>query len=235
MAHYILIHGAWHGAWCWEKIAPMLQEKGHTVVTPDLPGHGKDKTPVKSITFKHYLECIESHLLAAPQEVILVGHSMAGMVISAVAERQSQKVKRLVYVAGYLPQDGESLYEIASRLAPSRFVKTMKPDNEKNLFDFPAYAMRNFAYQDYPDALFARLLPLFCAEPLAPLQTPVLLTQNFANIPKDYIECLRDHAISIQTQRLMHQATPCRVFSIDCDHSPFYTAPGALVDLLLHA
>ncbi len=231
MAHYVLVHGAWHGAWCWEKIAPLLKAKGHSVVAPDLPGHGKDKTPFKEITFKHYTDCIEAHLKEAG-EVILVGHSMAGMVISQVAERHPEKVKSLVYVAGYLPQNGESLYDIASHSPVTRFVKMMKVDIENNAFYFPAYAMKDFAYQQCSAAVFERILPLFCDEPLSPFTTPVSLSSRFTTVPKVYIECLQDNAISIETQRQMQKTTPCTIYTLDCDHSPFYSAPSALTDLL---
>ena len=54
MATFILIHGAWHGSWCWERVAPLLTEQGHTVITPDLPGMGKDSTPLNDITVEHW-------------------------------------------------------------------------------------------------------------------------------------------------------------------------------------
>src|SRR5215510_82089 len=83
---YILIHGAWHGAWCWYKVVPVMKKKGCKVVAIDLPGHGKDTTNPEQVTFKMYVERVKQVANNIPGQVILVGHSMAGTVISQAAE-----------------------------------------------------------------------------------------------------------------------------------------------------
>ena len=100
MSTFVLVHGAWHGAWCWYKVAARLRQKGHTVLVPDLPGHGRDQTPINAVSMQSYAQRVADVIRTANEPVILVGHSMGGFVISAAAEQQPQTVAKLVYVAG---------------------------------------------------------------------------------------------------------------------------------------
>jgi pimeloyl-ACP methyl ester carboxylesterase len=79
MSTYVLIHGAWHGAWCWGKVVPLLQEKGHRVYTIDLPSHGADQTPVAQVSLKAYTDRVCEVLDGLDEPAILVGHSMGGI------------------------------------------------------------------------------------------------------------------------------------------------------------
>ncbi len=233
MDAFILIHGAWHGAWCWQQIIPLLEQQGHKVIAPDLAGHGEDKTPALEITFDSYLESLEGYLKQASKPLVLVGHSFSGMIISSLAERYPDKVKKLIYIAGYLPQDGQSMFDVAALQAPTRYVRMMRADVKNNILSFPAYAMKGFAYHQCDDALFKNIQPLFCDEPYAPLITPVSLSeQRFGQIPRVYIECTQDKAILIDTQRAMLNKVQCEVYSLPTDHSPFYSDPLGLVQLL---
>ena len=123
MSTFILVHGAWHGGWCWRHIAPLLRARGHEVHAPDLPGHGDDPAPASAQTLDSYAAadrrpCLDS----CSGEVVLVGHSLGGLVISAVAEAQPERLRRLVYVTAFLPRDGDSLVRICS----------VDPDNPLN-------------------------------------------------------------------------------------------------------
>ncbi len=232
MAHYILVHGAWHGGWCWDEVAAILRAQGHHVLAPDLPGHGKNKTPIKDISLEDYVERIVS-LIGSQTEIILVGHSLGGMVISQAAERCYEQIKKLIYVAAFMPCAGESMSQIAQSEPPSRFVKMMKPDPLENIFHFPFKAMKAFAYHGCDESLFNGILPKFCQQPLAPLSDTVTLTEGrFMRIPKRYIECLQDRAIPISKQRRMYKRYDCEVKTLDCDHAPFYSATSALCSLL---
>ena len=102
MANFLLIHGACHGAGCWERVTPLLKAAGHSVVAPDLPGHGADTTRVSELSLKRYGEFV-SELAASNGPVVLVGHSMAGAVISRAAEAVPDQIERLVYLTAYLP------------------------------------------------------------------------------------------------------------------------------------
>ena len=113
MSTFVLVHGAWHGSWCWKKVVPLLEEAGHEVVTLDLPGHGDDGTPVSEVTLVTYAERVCDVLDEQSELVVLVGHSMGGLVISEAAERRPEKIKLLVYLTGFLLANGKTLIETA--------------------------------------------------------------------------------------------------------------------------
>ena len=107
MSTYVLIHGAWHGGWCWTHVTPLLEDHGHTVLTPDLPGHGSEDFSLADITLQSYVDAVCEIVDSQPEPVILVGHSMGGMVIAQVAEARPHQIRTLVYLAAFLPRDGE--------------------------------------------------------------------------------------------------------------------------------
>lgn len=79
MAVYVLVHGAWHGSWCWDKVVSGLEAAGHTAHALDLPGHGGDATPLGEISLDSYVEHVGAILTALPEPAILVGHSLGGL------------------------------------------------------------------------------------------------------------------------------------------------------------
>lgn len=235
MATYILVHGAWHGGWCWEKISPLLAAAGHTVYAPDLPGHGADKTPISRINLKSYVQCIEKILTSLSEPVILVGHSLAGIIISQVAENNASKIKKLIYIAAFLPKNGDSLFSLAQQQPPTSFSKLMKAVPAENAFYFPVEQARGFAYHCCDEETIIAAQKRLCVEPLLPSATSVKLSaEKFGLIPKIYIECEEDQAVLLSSQQRMHCETPCQVFSLKTDHSPFYSTPKQLAALLLN-
>jgi len=108
LAIFILIHGAYHGAWCWDKVVPILKDKGHSAIALDLPGSGKDKTPISHVTLDCYAQKICKFLDIQPEPVILVGHSLGGLSITQAAEYRPDKIKILVYLTAFLLQNGQS-------------------------------------------------------------------------------------------------------------------------------
>src|SRR5437868_467724 len=112
MSTYVLVHGAFHGSWCWEKIVPLLKQVGHQVEILDLPGHGQDKTPLREITLATYTKRVCETLEAQVEPVILVGHSMSGIVITQVAEERPEKIQTLVFLTARLLQNGQSVFQI---------------------------------------------------------------------------------------------------------------------------
>src|SRR5580692_1596120 len=95
---FLLIHGAWHGGWCWRRVAPLLEPKGHQAVAADLPGHGADQTPTAPVTPESYTARICEIAGAQSEPVILVGHSMGGIAITQAAEDCPDKIRALVYL-----------------------------------------------------------------------------------------------------------------------------------------
>jgi pimeloyl-ACP methyl ester carboxylesterase len=236
MSTYVLIHGAWHGAWCWEKAVPLLEAKGHRVVAIDLPGHGQDKTPASTVTLQAYADRVCEAVAAQSEPVILVGHSMGGVVITQAAEQCAENVAALGYVCAFLPRNAEALQDWASQDAASMVnPNSMVPSADGLTLTFREDAARDAFYGECSDADSARATARLVPQAAAALETPVRLTgQRFGRIPRFYVECARDQAITLPLQKRMHQASPCKeVFSIDTDHSPFFSAAEELTNILL--
>jgi pimeloyl-ACP methyl ester carboxylesterase len=102
MGTFVLVHGSWHGAWCWERLVPRLQTAGHTVIAVDLPGYGEDHTPVRDITLQAYADKVLAVVDTAEEPVVLVGWSMGGIMISTVAEQRHERIAHLVYLAALM-------------------------------------------------------------------------------------------------------------------------------------
>ena len=96
MATYVLVHGAWHGAWAWDEVTPLLEAEGHTVDALDLPGHGDDRSPVSEMTLEGNVNRILERIDAAGEPVVLLGHSMGGMSVTQAAEHVPERISRLV-------------------------------------------------------------------------------------------------------------------------------------------
>ncbi|MBP3967336.1 alpha/beta fold hydrolase [Paenibacillus lignilyticus] len=228
MSTYLLIHGAWHGAWCWEKVVPLLESAGHRVITIDLPGHGGDQTPISAVTLDVYVNRVVTAIDELDQQVILVGHSMGGIVVSQAAERRSNQIHSLIYVTAFLLQNGQDMMIIPpnSNMQVSEDGQTICVLEEK--------AMDTF-YNNCVNEDVLRAVSRLQVQAMSPFVTPLRLTQsNYGRVPRYYIEGLRDHAIPIQWQRQMQAASPCmEVFSLDTDHSPFYSTPDQLANILL--
>lgn len=115
MSTFVLVHGAWHGGWCWDKVFPLLREAGHRVLTVDLPGHGTDTTATSQVTLQDYTDHLCRVLDNESEQVILVGHSMGGLVITQTAEYRPEQIQLLVYLCAFLPENGQTLLQILER------------------------------------------------------------------------------------------------------------------------
>jgi pimeloyl-ACP methyl ester carboxylesterase len=234
MSTYVLIHGAWFGAWCWNSTKSLLEAAGHSVIAIDLPGHGDDNTPVSEITIETLVARVGQELLAQSQPVILVGHSMGGMVISQTAEAYPDKIDRLVYVAAYLLQNGESLFQVSSSDPDSKTGLYLLPEPDNGIIGIRPEAIREIFLHDCPEEVITEAEARLRPDLLKPLVTPVNLTsENFGRVPRTYITTLNDRVISPSLQKQMFTALPCdRVLEIETGHSPFAASPDKLSVLL---
>ena len=234
MARFVLVHGAWHGAWCWREIVPRLVMRGHEVIAIDLPGHGEDHSPPEAVTLQDYVDRTIDAVKASKDDTILVGHSMGGL-ISQVAEFVPGRLRALVYVAALAPPNGASMMQFVAAFDPDYVAQFLWAPDRRTARIKPEGA-RAFLYSQCPPATVESALPLFTAEPVAPFETPCSLTDaNFGRVPRHYIECLRDRVVPITMQRAMRSAVPFdHVYSLDTDHSPFFSRPEELA-VILHA
>jgi pimeloyl-ACP methyl ester carboxylesterase len=234
MTTFLLVHGAWHGAWCWYKLVPRLKELGHSVVAPDLPGMGRDRTPVNRVSLAMWRDHVCGIVDSLPGEIVLVGHSRGGIVLNEVAQHRPDRIRTLVYLCAFLLRDGECLFDLAGSDESSLVPQNMVMSNDRSFSTIRDEALRDAFYGECSDEDFALAQLSVQPEPTVPLATAVKVSaENFGRVPRIYIECLRDRAIPIALQQRMHAASPCqRVFRLDTDHSPFFSRPDELASLL---
>ncbi|MCU0425629.1 MAG: alpha/beta fold hydrolase [Candidatus Kapabacteria bacterium] len=234
MVTFILIHGSWHSAWNWHKVVPILEQRGHSVIALDLPSMGRDKTPIQDVTLDTSVQKLCSLIDSIEGKVILVGHSKNGIVISQAAELRSNKIDKLVYLAAYLIPNGKtqreySLQDTEGVLKP--FVELHQATNSTTLK--PAIYKEGL-YHDCEEYITDLAKLLLSHEPFVSGITPLQLSEErYGSVTRYYIECSEDRAVTPFIQRKMYTETPCkRVFTIPTSHSPFFSKPQELCDIL---
>ncbi len=236
MARIVLVHGAFGRAANWDRVAPGLRAAGHDVEAIDLPGQGDDPTPVAEVTLDRYAEKLCETLAAGPPAV-LVGHSMGGMVITQAAARCTEHVERLVYVAAFLPADGESLIDLTHRPeeAGDAVQAGLVVEGDPPVARMPPEAAREGLLHCCDEEAAAWAGALRGTQPVAPFTHPVRIDggEAFARLPRAYVVCLQDRAIKPALQRVMLERAGCDpVIEIDTDHCVWASRPGELVDAL---
>jgi pimeloyl-ACP methyl ester carboxylesterase len=229
---YVLVHGAWSGKYVWTASKVMLERRGDTVITLDLPSHGDDKTPLEQASFEGYKQAVID-AIGNRNNIILVGHSFGGMVISAVAEAIPEKIAKLVYVAAYLPRSGESLFALSQEDKNSKVGMYWNQTSE-TAASIKAEGIVEVFCADCRPATQRTLIRKHRPEALAPLGTPVTLTlERYGKIPRYYIQTLQDNTVSNQLQKLMLSRTSV-VASVELNssHSPFLSQTKAFVEAL---
>jgi pimeloyl-ACP methyl ester carboxylesterase len=232
---YVLVHGSWLGKFCWVEVITMLEALGHGVLTIDLPAHGEDATLPENVSLDAYRDAVIA-AIGDRTDVILVGHSMAGVVISVVAEAIPDRLKALVYLSAYLPRNEESLYQLSSEDQNSlvgQYWRQEHPEQYSPAWVAAEGIVESFGADcppHYQDLLVNKHRP----EPVPPLATPVTLTaQRYGNVPRYYIETLADCAVSHQLQTLMLSRVKVqRSFQLSSSHCSFFSMPDRLVDCL---
>jgi pimeloyl-ACP methyl ester carboxylesterase len=234
MATFVMVHGAWHGGWCFDTLRPLLEEKGHQIVAPDLPGMGGDEATLAAVTLAGWTEFIATICREAQSPAILCGHSRGGIIISEAAERLPESIAALVYICAMLIPAGQSRADMRVANQPNpEFDAIRSPVPYGSVIDANG-AIAVFAQQSPPELASAAVARL-ATEPNAPSNTPLQLSDaRYGTVPRHYIECLNDRAITIADQRRMQAALPCAsVATLDSDHSPFLSAPNELANALI--
>ena len=272
----VLVHGAWHGAWSYERVLPALAARGHATLARDLPAHGlnarfprafltrpldtaafaSEPSPVAATTLddyaRHVLETIDQVCALGHRQIVLVGHSMGGIAITAAAERAPEKIAKLVYLAAFMPASGVAGLDYvrapenkgeglgALMLASPRTVGALRMDPRSGDAAYRANAKAALC-ADVGDAEFeAASALLSCDVPAAPFATPIATTrERWGAIERHYIQCRQDRVLlpALQ-QRFIAEAdafTPdnrTRTHVLDSSHLPFLSQPDTLANLL---
>ena len=232
---YVLVHGAWMAPYCWEKVSRDLKKTGAHVVIVQLPGHGSDTTATYTLSLDVYRDKVIDEINKIDGPVILVGHSMAGMVISQVAEKVPAKIEKLVYVGAYLGTNGQTLLSLANTDAQALIGPSLIPSTDKLTLDVKHENIVNIFCADSSPETQALVLKEFKPEPAIPFTNAASLTDvNFGRTDKYYIHTLQDHVIGIDLQnRMVAAAGITHVYSLDSSHTPFLSMPEKLTALLI--
>lgn len=232
----LLIHGAGHGAWCWEVLAKHLAARGWAVTTLDLPGLGDDRAPPAQVTFDDYVDAVLRAMKASDVPLMLAAHSMGGLPMSAAAEALPAKVRSLLYITSLIPKNGESVAEIAVSMrnfAGPSALDIIRPSIVAGAYEFDAEHAAAAFYNRCPPEIAAGAIARLRPQAIQPLRsTTRLSTVHVESKRKAYVVCTDDRAIPVAAQRWFCDRSPEVIrYEIDTDHSPFYSTPKKLVEI----
>lgn len=238
MALFVLVHGSFHGAWCWSRFSPLLRARGHRVLAPNLPASGGDATPLENAGLASYATHIAATIDNEREPVILVGHSMGAIVSSQVTEWRTDRVAAVVYVCGLLLRTGETLVGFLEEHkylgVEDLVIKNMKVSEDGSVATFPTEVAPEVFYNQCTPENARWAASQLCPQSTSIYGQPLVLTANgFGRARRFYVEALQDRAVSPTYQRVMVERTSCeRVFTLDSDHSPFLSQPRELAEVL---
>lgn len=274
---FLLVHGAWHGAWCFSKLIPHLERAGHVVAARDLPGHGArarhpnafrrrpsgeeafaiEPSPIAAVTLADYvsdvMQTLDALVGSGSGPVILLGHSMGGIPITAVGEAAPEKILKLIYLTAYMPASGVPAiaYNRGPEAKDGKMGSAIKADPARvgalridpRSVD-PAYVanLKQAFANDVHEDEWAVLQDLLSPDaPALPFSTSIKTTRSrLGNIPRAYIKCRGDLALMPGTQEkfieLADEFAPhnkTEIHELDSSHSPFFSQPERLAVILL--
>ena len=230
----VLVHGAFEDAHIWDGVGAGLQADGYRVISVDLPGRPSAPLAPNLVSGDLYRDTVLKAIAGETQPVVLVGHSFGGIAVSAVAEAAPAKVKTAVYLAAYLPQDGESMLSLAKQDRDSKAGPALQIDEARGMVSVNYAARADLFANGAPEGLRKVLPDLILDEPLAPIATPVRLSAaRFGTVDKVYIHTAHDQVVSPYLQQKMVATTPVRLeLTLDTGHTPFLTnVPGLVADI----
>lgn len=235
MKTFIFIHGSWHGSWNWHRVVPILEQLGHRAIAIDLPGMGRDKTLIQEVKLQTSVNAVCKVIDAQEGKVILVGHSKNGIVISQVAEYRPQKIEKLVYLAAYLIPNGKTQREYSMQDTAGVLKPYVNVHTDVNATTLDPAIYREGLYADCDENIVQLANVLLSAEPIETGITPLQLSdENFGSVPRVYIECTLDRAVTPFIQQKMYSEMPCeKVYQMETSHSPFFSKPQELVEILV--
>lgn len=234
MARFVLVHGAFAGGWIWGPLTERLEAAGHEVAAPDLPGAGDDPTPVEEVTLDAYADRVGEILDASETPSILVANSMGGIVITQAAARRPERVKRLVYVAAFLPGDGQSLIDLTNQPegADDLVQETVEVSGEPPVGVLPESTVRE-GNRCCTDEVVEWALERTGPQPVAPFAQAVSIGDRLDAVQRTYVICTMDRYIPPPLQRRMvKDAQVDDVVELDTDHHPQLSRTGELAKLL---
>ena len=231
----VLVHGAWSRGAAWAAVAARLSATGHDVRAPDLPGHGGDPTPPAAVGLDTCAEAV-AKTLRETGPALLVGHSMGGMVISAAAEKVPDLVIRLIYVAAFLPENGESLLDLIRRQDEAGIRDLVRPAPASGASVLETDGLCDVLCQDASEAQCSAVISGIGHQPDRVQTDSVRLSaERFGRVPRAYVFCRQDRTVTPGLQRWMLTRQKCApVLELDSGHLPQITRAADLAAFIGH-
>jgi pimeloyl-ACP methyl ester carboxylesterase len=233
---YVLVHGACHGAWCWDEVATRLRAKGHRVVALDLPGHGRRAAEVRRASVLAYGRAVADAMAQeGVSRGVLVGHSMAGLVLAKAAELAASRIAHLVFLAAVVVPDGGSLARTLMMPAGRAMMMGNAAARGDGTFLYPAEMAWARWMGDMPrsDPRVSRALSLLTPQSLRPFVEPVDLRVFYSmRVPRTYIRCLEDRAVVPAKAAECAARLGVTPIDMECAHNAMLSRPGELVRIL---
>ena len=230
--HFLLIHGAWHGGWVWNEISDILRYQRYSVSTPTLTGLGEKKHLLSSkITIETFIEDVVNHIIFENlNNIILVGHSFAGSVISGVADRLKDRIQKLIYFDAMILIDGQKPFDITPKETVEQRIELAKKFG--NNISIPAPSADALGVFDIKKSLLLeeKLTP----HPLSAFQSKLILKNEVGNgIPLSYIFCTKPVYKSLESSREVVRKMKWPIFELNAGHDAMLTHPKETLNLLM--
>jgi pimeloyl-ACP methyl ester carboxylesterase len=228
MATFVLVHGSWHGGWCWKKLTPILRQHGHEVHTPTLTGMGdRQHLLAENVGLSIHAQDIAAFLYYEDlRDVVLVGHSYGGMVISGAAELEAERIKRLIFLDAVIPKDNQSIDDIFPGTVPHLRQQAISAGETWRI---PPQSPQAYGVVDPVDALWMeqRLCPISI---LTYEERIRLVNPAAALLARSYIWCKLHNMLKAVAAQAKTDGYDYH--ELDASHDAMITAPAALAAIL---
>jgi len=226
----ILVHGAAHGGWCWEKVVPHLGGNGGSVTALDLPGHGTDTTPLAVVTMDRYVDAVCRAAMGLEGKVVLVGHSMGGAVISLVAESMPEKVDRLIYVSGFTGVAGMTVGQLLDEDTESQLADAFSLSEDQSQLTLVPDKVGEIVYNGCSPEDISWACSKLSVQSVSPLFETIDVTpERYGAVAKHAILCTDDRALTPGMQQKMYSFVSCgTIEQLASGHAPFLAKPQEL-------
>ena len=230
---YVLVHGAWADESAWGFVRNQLAVNANVEVV-NLPAHGADPTWGVGVGLSDYVKTVTAAVNKYPGKVTLVGHSMAGIIISQVAENLPNKVDKLIYVSAFLPKNGESLNGIVDKFLNGKKLDIFEFNPDYSLISVKKEVLPAVVCDDCPQYMKDVLVKYHRPDPVKGFNDVVTLGDHFKKMPKYYIHTKKDNAVpfALQQQMVKDNGTVKKAFEMNTAHLPFVVQPGEFLGIL---
>ncbi len=232
MTNYLLLHGAFRGAWLWERVMPLLLKGGTSPIAYDLPGHGDRSSDRKGISMSTYIDDVTDFIHRENlKDLVLVGHSMSGIIISKLAETLPERIRHLVYIAAVVPRDNEALVD----LLPKERQAVLRPQQHKvQELSGTSSQNRQLYFTDLEGEEQEYFLRQITPQPLAVFFERIRFTRfPDTGISRTYVMGTLDRSLPPDLTAGFAERLQVAPIKIEAGHDLMVSRPAEIADILL--